>query len=72
MSLHETITQYVQEVMTRLFDTADRQPRLAFEAAEPAADLQVDERHVRSVLKGRRSRKRRRTFHGFDSPPGRF
>ncbi len=71
MSLHETI-QYVQEVMTRLFDVADRQPRLAFEAAEPVADLRVDAPDVRSVLKGRRSRKRRRTFRGFHSPPGRF
>ena len=39
---------------------------------EAEAPPPIDPERVRDILKGRRLRRTRRAFRGFDSPPGRF
>jgi hypothetical protein len=62
-----------QRVITWFLGVPQSQPQLAYEAQElDVGPIAVDIDTVTSILKGRRQRRRRTTFRGFHSPPGRF
>ena len=48
------------------------QKNIAHHDDEEEAPPPIDPEQVRGILKGRRFRRTRRVFRGFDSPPGRF
>jgi len=63
----------LQRVITWFLGVPQSQPQLAYETQQSdVGPIAVDADIVTSILKGRRQRRRRTTFRGFHSPPGRF
>ena len=63
----------LQRVITWFLGVPQSQPQLAYETQESdVGPIAMDADIVTSILKGRRQRRRRTTFRGFHSPPGRF
>ena len=63
----------LQRVITWFLGPPQSQPQLAYETQESdVGPIAMDADIVTSILKGRRQRRRRTTFRGFHSPPGRF
>jgi hypothetical protein len=66
--------QHLTMMLFGLYEPSARQTegKRSVDDDEDEAPPPVDPEGVRDILKGRRLRRTRRVFRGFDSPPGRF